>query len=108
MLVVEFAGRSAMVERMALNTLEWMPPQRPRSEETAMMRWFGLRSSDNTSDFSNRAVCEGGGGGCVRRKGRRCVRGEGRKCVRGEEEGEEVCEGERKEVWGGGGGGGGV
>ena len=45
---------------MALKTLEWIPPQRPRSEDTAMMRWFGLRSSDRTSDLSNSAVWEGG------------------------------------------------
>ena len=45
---------------MALKMLEWIPPQRPRSEDTAMMRWFGLRSSERTSDLSNNAVREGG------------------------------------------------
>ena len=57
MLVVESAARSAMVARMDLPTLEWIPPQRPRSEDIAMIRWFGLRSSVTTSAFSNKAVC---------------------------------------------------
>ena len=108
MLVVELAGRSAMVVRMALKMLEWIPPQRPRSEDTAMMRWFGLRSSDRTSDLSNSAVWEGGEEEGVWEEGgeRRCAEGEEGVCMEGEErrcaEGEEgVCtEGRKEGVYG--------
>lgn len=90
MLVVELAGRSAMVVRMALKMLEWIPPQRPLSEDTAMMRWFGLRSSDRTSDLSNSAVWEGGrggGGGVGGGRGEEACRGGGRSVHGGREGG---------------------
>ena len=50
--------RSAIKERMCLATFECTLPHSPLSEDMAKIRCFGLRSSSNTSAFSNRAdVC---------------------------------------------------
>jgi len=37
---------------IALQIAEWTPPHRPLSEEIATIRWFGLLSSDSTSNLS--------------------------------------------------------
>ena len=34
-------AESAVLARMALEIPEWIPPQRPRSEEIAMIKWLG-------------------------------------------------------------------